>query len=366
MSNDRSPRDVCSITIGIRGLIDSPRFRGSTISSRPAGFSLSGVQIASRAACCSGSIGFTSAASRSSAARRRRSSRSASWWPCAQMSSIIASASSPDASACSRISSLTSSSETVIPALSATRLERELAGDRLRRLGADLAREHLGRLAGRLEVGLGRDPAVRERADEAVQAARGPALSTSGPAPCTFEARTSSSTAAARNARLDPLLERGADPALDVAAQLVERVELARRARELVVDLRQHLLVDVLDGDVDGCLGAVGELVARPCASRRPTRRRAPARSRRRDVRCRARPRCRTGPRRFASARSTTSVSPSCAGRSSAGRELGDRASQRVELRLDELLGDLGLRRAAPRASSSRRSRASAAPRRSR
>src|SRR5580765_5714344 len=74
-------------------------------------FSLSGVQSLSRASASSIEIGFTSATSRSSALRRRRSSRSDSWCPCDQMSSITCSGSSPDSSACSRISALTSSSE---------------------------------------------------------------------------------------------------------------------------------------------------------------------------------------------------------------------------------------------------------------
>ena len=101
-------------------------------------------------------------------------------------------------------------------------------------------------------------------------------------------------------------------------AQLAERVELARRARELVVDLGQHLLVDVLDGHVDRRLGPVAQLVAH-----RPRVADARADERRLDLRdepAGAELDDRVGlavP--SAPARSTTSVSPSCAGRSSAG-----------------------------------------------
>ena len=118
---------------------------------------------------------------------------------------------------------------------------------------------------------------------------------------------------------VDLLVDRGADPALDVRAQLGERVELARRAGELVVDLGQHLLVDVLD---------------------RHRRRRSRSRRRARSATFRVSPtRAPTSagsisstswpraelddgvglPSPFAPARSTTSVSPSRAGRSSAG-----------------------------------------------
>ena len=47
---------------------------------------------------------------------------------------------------------------------------------------------------------------------------------------------------------------------LDVGAQLGERVELARGARQLVVERRQHLLLDLLHRDRDGLLRAVREL----------------------------------------------------------------------------------------------------------
>ena len=80
--------------------------------------------------------------------------------------------------------------------------------------------------------------------------------------------------------------------------QLGERVELAGRARELVVDLRQHLLVDVLDRDVDRASRSRRRARSARCACRRRARRRAPTRSPRRADRSRARRPCRTAPRR--------------------------------------------------------------------
>ena len=59
MSKARSPREVCSTTIGTSGLISSaPCCRGSTVSLVSAGSSFSGVQIDSRASWSSGAIGL--------------------------------------------------------------------------------------------------------------------------------------------------------------------------------------------------------------------------------------------------------------------------------------------------------------------
>ena len=48
-------------------------------------------------------------------------------------------------------------------------------------------------------------------------------------------------------------------PAFDLRAQLVQRLELARGARQLVVERRQHLLLDLLDGHGHRGRFAVGE-----------------------------------------------------------------------------------------------------------
>ena len=73
--------------------------------------------------------------------------------------------------------------------------------------------------------------------------------STTRPRASTFDAFTSSSTAAARNRPSISSLELLADLPDDVGAQLVERVELGRGVRELVVERRQHLLVQLLERD---------------------------------------------------------------------------------------------------------------------
>ena len=52
-----------------------------------------------------------------------------------------------------------------------------------------------------------------------------------------------------------------AEALLDVGAQLGERVELARGARQLVVERRQHLLLQLLERHLDLRLRPVGELV---------------------------------------------------------------------------------------------------------
>src|SRR6266545_6640361 len=60
--------------------------------------------------------------------------------------------------------------------------------------------------------------------------------------------------------RLDFLRDLLAQVGLDVLPQLRERVELARRARELVVELGQQLLLDLLHRYGDGLGRVVGEL----------------------------------------------------------------------------------------------------------
>ena len=92
--------------------------------------------------------------------------------------------------------------------------------------------------------------------------------STTSPAGSTFDALTSSSTAAWRKSPSIVLLELLADLALDVGAQLVERVELGRGARQLVVERRQHLLVQLLDRDG----GAAASSRRRAPSSRRSSR----------------------------------------------------------------------------------------------
>ena len=60
---------------------------------------------------------------------------------------------------------------------------------------------------------------------------------------------------------VDLVLELRAETALDVGAQLGDRVEFARRLRQVVVDRRQHLLLQLLQRHRDGAARLVGQLV---------------------------------------------------------------------------------------------------------
>ena len=161
-------------------------------------------------------------------------------------------------------------------------------------------------------------PAVRERADEGVEQLARARLDER---PRGLDARGAYELVDGGGAeiRVDLLVDRRPDPPLDVRAQLGERVELAGRARELVVGLRQHLLVDVLDLDVDRGLGAVARAssdTVRVSPARAPTSADSISPS------SRPAPSSITvsgWPSPFAPPRSTTRVSPSRASRSSAG-----------------------------------------------
>src|SRR5205807_1905298 len=196
MSNERSPRDVCSITIGINGLIGAPlnfwrvdwsfqtaarakpmRPEGGTASGVTqagsllpgvhsfgfsVGFSLSGVQIASRAAACSGGTRSTSAVMRSSA-------------------------------------------RATAPLHDGVELAKECSRPRLNQRTGDLDLRCLN------------EPFERGAPKDLV------------------------------HLRLHLL----ADPLLHLGAELRKRVELGGGARELVVELGQHLLLDLLDRGLD-------------------------------------------------------------------------------------------------------------------
>ena len=185
-------------------------------------------------------------------------------------------------------------------------------------------------------------------------------ISTTRPAGSTFDALTSSSTAADAEARLG-LLARAA-----LADLLVDVARAARRAcrtrtplcAKLVVERRQDLLVQLLQRD-----GAA----ARACRRRAPRRPRSvsPAseaadrrsRSRRRGARRRARRRSRAGPGPSSETMSTTATSPSARGAPVDRRELGDRPLQALELLRRRPRPEPRPRASAPRASSSRPAR---------
>ncbi len=85
--------------------------------------------------------------------------------------------------------------------------------------------------------------------------------STSGPAGLTFDATTSASTAFALKASAISASSCSCRSALDLGAELGDRVELAGGARELVVQVGQQLPPDLLDRDLGRGGRVVGELV---------------------------------------------------------------------------------------------------------
>ena len=88
-------------------------------------------------------------------------------------------------------------------------------------------------------------------------------MRTSGSAGWTADARDQLVDRGDPERRVDLGVELLAQRPLDARAQLRDRVELARRARELVVDLRQDLLLHLAHGDLD--------VRARPSASGKST-----------------------------------------------------------------------------------------------
>ena len=103
------------------------------------------------------------------------------------------------------------------------------------RLGAELLDELVAGLTGQLEIRVGADASSLERADEGVQELARARLDEGarGLDPGDLHERVHGVGA---EGGLGLLLEHLADAPLDVGAQLVERVELARGARELVVE----------------------------------------------------------------------------------------------------------------------------------
>ena len=260
MSNERSPRDVCSITMGSAGssgllAAGCPQFRlagGLFLVGRP--------DRLARRRGLGARCGFTSATRRSSAARSRRSSRSVSSWPCAQTSAITASGSSPGRLGLLADQALDVVVGDLMPALSATASSASSRATDWAASARICARAASGVCPVTSKYCSGAMPrrASERRKPSSSSRAR---VSTSGPAP--LDVRGAHERVDRRRAErgVDLLLERRANPPLDVRAQLGQRVELARGSRELVVDLRQDRLVDVLDRDRHARRRAVGELV---------------------------------------------------------------------------------------------------------
>ena len=253
MSKARSPRDVCSITMGTSGLMQAPCCRGSTILRSGLGFSFSGVQSLSRA---------------------RELDRD----PLDLGRDPVEGLAQPEVGAQRVVAAgFTDLGRELLGVFGVVRLladqlvdllvgdlDAELVG---RAFEHDLAQgsgEPLprcrpgspGRAVAELQVRLGADPAALERADEGIPELdrasldepfrhvelggvdervhdRGPEL------------------------RVELGLELAAQAALDLLAELVQRRELGRCLRELVVH-RQDLLVQLLHVNRDSPLGSVG------------------------------------------------------------------------------------------------------------
>ena len=149
---------------------------------------------------------------------------------------------------------------TSIPALSATassassRATERVASARRR------ASRSCGRLVGDGDVGLERDPAPLERLDQAGDELTRAALDERAGR---LDLRGVDERVGGGGAEpgLDLLLDLLADPLLDVGAQLRERVELAARAGEVVVERRQDLLLHVLERHLDRACLALAERV---------------------------------------------------------------------------------------------------------
>src|SRR5256886_3900483 len=129
-------------------------------------------------------------------------------------------------------------------------LEDEFAGHRSGRLVAQTLDQILGRIAGHLDVGLERPAAALEHG---IQLAQQRSRARVDDRPRHLDLRRFYEPVD-RSASED-LVHLGfdlfADALLDVGSELVERVELGGGARELVIELGQHLLLDLLDDGLD-------------------------------------------------------------------------------------------------------------------
>ena len=331
MSNARSPREVCSTTIGTRGLMVLALFRSaggipsgckhvsgrigaSVATGRPrqtlfrAGSRTrrgrawtNGLLGGVRGVAGGGRSGLDGgrvlddeverrALARDPRAGRRggrpsRAGRAASRASCRSRAALACSASRTSPS----LGSMPSAS--TIAASTASRSQRALG------VGGALLEELLLRLAGDLEVHVALDALVLEVVEHALQqlAARAPRSARSGRS--TVACSTAASSTASRNSASARSSSCSLSRVRDVLAQLVERVEARGVGGELVVELRQDLAPDLLDGDRELAvlpgevlgLVVVGEAHRRPCARRRRSRRTAAPRSRGSGGRTRAR-----------------------------------------------------------------------------
>ena len=139
------------------------------------------------------------------------------------------------------------------------RVEHELAGDRALRLVLKPRDELLGLLPGHGEKRLERDAARLDLAGEAGQQLTCARLD-ERPGGLHLGGGDERVGRVGAEPRLDLVLDLLTQARLDVRLQLGERLELRRGAGEVVVERRQHLLLDLLDRGGEGLRRPVGEL----------------------------------------------------------------------------------------------------------
>src|SRR5919197_1927941 len=255
MSNERSPREVCSITIGINGLIELLLAgRGPQSCRWLVSFLLRGPELLARSREVGGDpldLG------RDVIEGAGEAKRLALLLPAARLAELRD----------RLVGVLVAGPELVLELLVRDRdaelvgcgLEHELAGDRLLRLRTQALDELVAGGAGDLDIGVERDAAALEREREPLEQCPRTRL----------DERPRSLHLRGLDERADDLLpecglalelEVFAQARLDLLAQLGQRLELARRAREVVVERRKHLLLDLLDGGLDRRRRVVREL----------------------------------------------------------------------------------------------------------
>ena len=232
MSKARSPREVCSTTIGISGLIGSlPCWLGSTTSARPGAILLGRPDALTRRVLLARAP--RPPRPRSASPRRRRGRA-----PCASGCSRARGRRRPRRrtrrSSSSVLAGRRRSSPRMLlvgdldPELVGDRLEHELARDRLRRLGAEPLLERLGRavpVSWKYVVDV--DPARGERADEAVDELARPRLDDEPAGP-----RRRS------RARARPPRRRGSGSSISSSSCSRMRPSMSARSSSSVVELR--------------------------------------------------------------------------------------------------------------------------------
>ena len=271
MSNERSPRDVCSITIGINGLMQAPCCRGSTTSSRPrAPPARASRSVRARPPARSrsasplppGGRARRAAADPRAGARARRAPRA--------LDHLVGIVALLDLLADERLHVVVGDDDVAsrrrAPRARARARPRARASAWNAAWSCSGVRPVMARYVSAMDAAPLRASARSRESSSAVRA------STSGAAGWTRESSDERVDRGGAECVVGLVLELLAHALFDVGAQLGDRVELARRARQVVVDGRQHLLLQLLQRDRD----RAARVVAR---ARRPTSRDSPGES---------------------------------------------------------------------------------------